>query len=109
MTPAKPSLTEARRAELRKECDVPHGHRANLSGPEVLAILDALEHTEAELMAAYEAWIQRAKALLFDCGYAVDSESLRDEIILLVEQGGGYDPHTETPTSQMYWHWEDRR
>ena len=64
MIPAKPRLTEARRAELERD---------------------------AARMAEYEAWIQRAKALLFDLRFACDSRSLRAEALQLLVEGGGYD------------------
>lgn len=43
-----------------------------------------------------DAWIQRAKALLFDCCFCVDSAGIRKEIRDLIEQGGGYNEN-DTP------------
>ena len=47
-----------------------------------------------------DAWIQRAKALLFDCGFCVDSEGIRKEIRELIEQGGGY-TYRDTPDAAL--------
>lgn len=57
--------------------------------------------------AEYEAWIQRAKALLFDLRFASDSRGLRDEATALIVTAGGYDERTETPTSPLRWRKED--
>lgn len=57
--------------------------------------------------AEYEAWIQRAKALLFVLRFATDSRSLRAEALSLITAGGGYDERTETPTSPLRWSKED--
>jgi len=38
-----------------------------------------------------EEWIQKAKALLFDCIFCVDSKGIEQEINDLLLEGGGYD------------------
>ena len=50
-----------------------------------------------------DAWIQRAKALLFDCRFAMDSATLIEEAEDLIEQGGGYDCEKETSTTKLRW------
>lgn len=48
-------------------------------------------------------WIQKAKALLFDCQYCVDSPSLVEEINELIEEGGGYDFRIESSETELRW------
>lgn len=48
-------------------------------------------------------WIQKAKALLYDCLHSLDSEGLKQEARDLINEGGGYDVFTETPDSKLRW------
>jgi hypothetical protein len=48
-------------------------------------------------------WIQRAKALLFDCTYLVNSRTLKWEITNLLYEGGSYDPETESAETPLIW------
>lgn len=48
-------------------------------------------------------WIQRAKALLYDCKWSVDSDQLVKECEILIREGGGYDPLVETSESKLKW------
>lgn len=48
-------------------------------------------------------WIQRAKALFFDCTFCVDSSGIREEIDELLAQGGGYDPMHESAVTPLRW------
>ncbi len=48
-------------------------------------------------------WIQKAKALLFDCTFCVDIRSIKDEINELIHEGGEYDPMTESSVTQLRW------
>lgn len=48
-------------------------------------------------------WIQRAKALLYDCFWAVESDQMCEEIKQLIKEGGGFDPLTETNTTKLKW------
>ena len=48
-------------------------------------------------------WIQKAKALLFDCGFCLDSTGLRKEADSLIKEGGGYDPLQETCRTPLRW------
>ena len=48
-------------------------------------------------------WIQKAKALLFDCNFCVDSPSIRDEIEELLEESGGYDYRIESSKTPLRW------
>lgn len=50
-----------------------------------------------------EEWIQKAKALLFDCTFCVDSESIKSEIEDLLKEGGGYDPMEESFKTMLRW------
>jgi hypothetical protein len=54
-------------------------------------------------MTEKDIWIQKAKALLFDCNWCVDSEPLRKEIADLIEEGGGYDPMNESSQTLLIW------
>jgi len=45
-------------------------------------------------------WIQKAKALLFDAGFCVDSAVLRREMQDLIQHGGGYNPETESSATR---------
>lgn len=47
-------------------------------------------------------WIQKAKALLFDCN-CVRSVAIRLAINELLEEGGGYDSETESAETQLRW------
>lgn len=48
-------------------------------------------------------YIQKCKALLYDCKWSVDSDGLVNEIEALIREGGGYDPLTETSKSKLRW------
>lgn len=48
-------------------------------------------------------WIQKAKALLYDCKMAVDSDQLSTECADLIREGGGFDPLVETNISRLKW------
>lgn len=48
-------------------------------------------------------WIQRAKALLYDCKWCVDSDSIVKEIEGILREGGEYDPMTETSSTKLRW------
>jgi hypothetical protein len=48
-------------------------------------------------------WIQKAKALLYDCKWSVDSDGLVKEIETLIKEGGGYDPLVETSKGKLRW------
>ena len=48
-------------------------------------------------------WIQKAKALFFDCTFCVDADSIRKEINELLEEGGGYDYETESSKTELRW------
>jgi hypothetical protein len=48
-----------------------------------------------------DVWIQKAKALLFDCISCVDAPGIVQEIDQLLDQAGGYDPKTETADSEL--------
>jgi hypothetical protein len=48
-------------------------------------------------------WIQKAKALFFDCGFCVDAESIREEINEILEEGGGYDYRVESSKTPLRW------
>ena len=48
-------------------------------------------------------WIQKAKALFFDCTFCVDARSIKDEIDEILEEGGGYDPRTESSATSLRW------
>jgi len=46
-------------------------------------------------------WIQKAKALLFDCSFCVDSRHIREDIHELIKEGGGYDYTTESSVTPL--------
>lgn len=48
-------------------------------------------------------WIQKAKALLFDCSFCIDSDAIRQEIEDLLKAGGGYNAEIETSESPLKW------
>lgn len=50
-----------------------------------------------------DTWIQKVKALLFDCTFCVDSEGIKEEIDELIKEGGGYDYKTETSDTKLNW------
>lgn len=50
-----------------------------------------------------EQWIQKAKALLFDCTFCVDSTSICSEIEELLQEGGGYDYKEESSKTPLRW------
>ena len=52
-------------------------------------------------------WIQKAKALFFDCSFCVDSKGIKREIEEILEEGGGYDARTETYKSPLRWVGDD--
>ena len=49
-------------------------------------------------------WIQKAKALFFDCTFCVDAKSIREEIDEILQEGGGYDYKTESSKTPLRWH-----
>jgi len=54
-------------------------------------------------MRSKDFWIQKAKALLFDCTFCVDAGSIKKEIDALIGESGGYDPKTESSKTQLKW------
>ena len=48
-------------------------------------------------------WIQRAKALLFDCTFCCDSDQIKKEINELIQEGGGYDYKDESSVTPLKW------
>lgn len=48
-------------------------------------------------------WIQKAKALFFDCTFCVDSNGIRKEIEEILQEGGGYDYMTESSKTPLRW------
>ena len=52
---------------------------------------------------AKDQWIQKSKALLFDCQFCVDSPQIREEIDKLIEEGGGYNPGIDGPNTPLRW------
>jgi len=54
-------------------------------------------------------WIQRAKALFFDCLHDLEAESLKQEARDLIEQGGGFDYNTESSDTKLKWSKQKRR
>lgn len=48
-------------------------------------------------------WIQKAKALFFDCTFCVDADSIKDEINQLLADGGGYDAEYESAKTPLKW------
>jgi len=48
-------------------------------------------------------WIQKAKALFFDCTFCVDSRGIHKEILELLEESGGYDPRNESSKTLLKW------
>lgn len=48
-------------------------------------------------------WIQKAKALLFDCQFCVDAKSIVTEINQLLTEGGGYDYRVESSKTTLRW------
>jgi hypothetical protein len=48
-------------------------------------------------------WIQKAKALFFDCTFCVDSRGIKKEIDELLLEGGSYDPMTESSKTSLQW------
>ena len=48
-------------------------------------------------------WIQKAKALFFDCTFCVDATSIKDEIDEILQEGGGYDYRTESSVTPLRW------
>jgi len=48
-------------------------------------------------------WIQKAKALFFDCTFCVDAPSIKDEIEEILREGGGYNPMEEDSKTQLRW------
>ena len=48
-------------------------------------------------------WIQKAKALFFDLGYACDSAGLKREMEELLKEGGGYDYMVESSKTPLKW------
>ena len=49
------------------------------------------------------AWIQKAKALLFDCRFRLDSRQLIQECIDLSKEAGGYDYEFESFETPLIW------
>lgn len=47
--------------------------------------------------------LQRAKALLYDCKWSVDSDQLVQEIEKWIREAGGYDPLIETSETKLKW------
>jgi hypothetical protein len=56
-----------------------------------------------EQQVSKDRWIQKAKALFFDCLFCVDSKQIKDEIQELLNEGGGYDPRTESSQTPLKW------
>jgi len=54
-------------------------------------------------MQSKDRWIQKAKALFFDCTFCVDADSIRKEINDLIEEGGGFDYKTESSKATLRW------
>jgi len=52
-------------------------------------------------MYSKDRWIQKAKALLFDCSLCVDAKGLHKEIEELIEEGGGYDFKKESSKTPL--------
>lgn len=53
---------------------------------------------------AKDAWIQKAKALLFDVSLSHSpGGSLYDEAVELIDEGGGYDGKTESAKTPLRW------
>lgn len=50
-----------------------------------------------------EQWIQKAKALFFDCIFCVDAGGIRKEINEIIEEGGGYDYRVESSETPLRW------
>ena len=48
-------------------------------------------------------WIQEAKALLFDCGFDLESKGLKRECEDLILKGGGYDDMIESSETPLKW------
>ena len=48
-------------------------------------------------------WIQKAKALLFDCSFCLNSPGLIKEADNLIKEGGGYNPREETCWTPLHW------
>jgi hypothetical protein len=48
-------------------------------------------------------WIQKAKALFFDCTFCVDSSGIHKEIDELLKEGGGYDYRVESAKTPLKW------
>lgn len=55
------------------------------------------------MMMTKEEWIQKAKALFFDCTFCVDSSGIRKEIDELLKEGGGYDYRVESAKTPLKW------
>jgi hypothetical protein len=53
-------------------------------------------------------WIQKAKALFFDCTFCVDASSIKNEINELIEEGGGYDYMVESSVTTLKWPKEEK-
>jgi hypothetical protein len=53
-------------------------------------------------------WIQKAKALFFDCTFCVDASSIKNEINELIEEGGGYDYKVESSVTPLRWTKEEK-
>lgn len=58
---------------------------------------------EDQTQEAKDRWIQKAKALLFDCTFCVDAKSIKEEINDIIREGGGYDYVTESATTPLRW------
>ena len=48
-------------------------------------------------------WIQKAKALLFDCRFDLGSDNLDQECRDLINKGGGYDYENESSETTLKW------
>jgi hypothetical protein len=64
--------------------------------------MDGVDQIIDELHAK-NAWIQKAKALLFDCQFSLDSRQLTQECIDLLKEAGGYDFQVESSKTPLIW------
>lgn len=53
-------------------------------------------------------WIQKAKALMFDCQFSLDSKNLVREVQQLLVEGGGYNYNRESCNTPLIWDLKER-
>jgi hypothetical protein len=83
-----------------EKCEGVSGKRFQAAAAELKAAMEEEVAWKKAHMKKDE-WIQRAKALLFDCSFSVESIPMEVEIHKHITAGGGYNVKTERPSGPL--------